>query len=87
MGLIFMGQTCDFMLNNILNYRVFRQTEGHENDNNNGKTLLLTKLSKNINNKYTNNQNCKVFKYPIFGGPIFGYSNGRWFFDEIGGVF
>lgn len=85
MGLISIGQTCDFIPNNILNYRVFRKTESHENTIIYGKSVLLNKLSDNCKEKYRNNVNRNIYRWPIMADILPYYSHGRWDFTDLGG--
>ena len=90
MGLKSKATNSDFTSYYINKYRVFRKSEGHAINKKYGKTVLKWELFHNSKEKYLNNLNCNlknIFRYPIFGGPIYGYSNGRWNFSGKGGGF
>lgn len=67
-----------FQPDNIKNVVDIRESESHGIIKNHGKTVLMSNLSHNCKDKYPNNANCNVFKYPILPDIIPFRSKNGW---------
>ncbi len=72
-----------FEPNTIRNLVDIRQTERHTIINNDGKSILMSQIVKNNCDKYPNNMNCNVFKFPILPDIIPYRSKNGWDFTSL----